>query len=144
MRVYLVQHGESKTEEEDPERPLSEKGAKEVRSLAKSLSGRIKPSRICSSEKLRARQTAEIFAKELGVKKAGPEAGLAPNDGTETAMGLLADGVMIVGHLPHLSKLASRLLVRDESTDIVKFQYGGVLCLEKEEERWHLVFYELP
>ena len=30
MRVYLVQHGESKSEEEDPQRKLTEKGIGDV------------------------------------------------------------------------------------------------------------------
>ena len=31
MRLYLVQHGEAKPEEEDPERPLTDRGASDVR-----------------------------------------------------------------------------------------------------------------
>jgi len=30
MRVYLVQHGEAVSKEENPDRPLSEKGAADV------------------------------------------------------------------------------------------------------------------
>ena len=31
MRLYLVQHGEAKSEEEDPDRPLTDRGASDVR-----------------------------------------------------------------------------------------------------------------
>ena len=37
MRVYLVQHGESKSEEEDPQRRLTDKGIGEVQNVAKFL-----------------------------------------------------------------------------------------------------------
>ena len=34
MRVYLVQHGEAKPETEDPERPLTVKGAEEIKRVS--------------------------------------------------------------------------------------------------------------
>ena len=34
MRVYLIQHGESKSEEEDPQRRLTDKGIGEVQKIA--------------------------------------------------------------------------------------------------------------
>ena len=37
MRVYLVQHGESKSEEEDPQRRLTDKGIGEVQNVANFL-----------------------------------------------------------------------------------------------------------
>ena len=143
MRVYLVQHGKAKSEEEDPEKPLTDEGRKETEAIAESLKRKIKVSKIFCSKKLRAKQTAEIFAKSIRAKVESVD-GLAPIDPIDKALELLKDGVMIVGHLPHLSELASKLLVHDETKDIVKFAHSGVLCLEKEEERWHLVFYEVP
>jgi broad specificity phosphatase PhoE len=35
MRLYLVQHGEAKSEAEDPDRPLTDRGAAYVREVAK-------------------------------------------------------------------------------------------------------------
>ena len=35
MRLYLVQHGEAKKVEEDPLRPLSEKGREDIQRVAK-------------------------------------------------------------------------------------------------------------
>ena len=37
MHVYLVQHGEAKPAEEDPERHLTEKGLRDVRKVAEFL-----------------------------------------------------------------------------------------------------------
>jgi phosphohistidine phosphatase len=142
MRIYLAQHGKAKSEEEDPEKPLTEEGRKETEAVAKSVKRKTKVTKIYCSKKLRARQTADIFAKALGAKAESID-GIAPTDPIERALELLDDGVMVVGHLPHLSKLASKLLVHDETRDIVKFAHSGVLCLEK-EEMWHLVFYEVP
>ena len=34
MRLYLVQHGEARTEQEDPERPLTARGVADVRRVA--------------------------------------------------------------------------------------------------------------
>jgi phosphohistidine phosphatase len=34
MWLYLVQHGQAKTEEEDPERPLTDRGAADVGRVA--------------------------------------------------------------------------------------------------------------
>jgi len=142
MRIYLAQHGKAKSEEEDLERPLTGEGKKETEKLAKSLKGKMKVSKIYCSKKLRAKQTAEIFSKYFGVKAKSIDR-IAPMDPIERALELLDDGVMIVGHLPHLSKLAAWLLLHDETRDIVKFTYSGVLCLEKMKETWHLVFYEV-
>jgi phosphohistidine phosphatase SixA len=38
MEVYSVQHGESKSEMEDPERPLTDKGKETVESIARYIS----------------------------------------------------------------------------------------------------------
>ena len=66
MKLYLVQHGEAKSEAEDPERSLTSRGEEETRQIsnaAKRLG--IRPSRIYHSGKRRAEQTAGIIAKAL-------------------------------------------------------------------------------
>jgi hypothetical protein len=40
--------------------------------------------------------------------------------------------------MPHLSKLASRLLCGDPDAGIVDFSNGGVVCLRSEDGRWSL------
>jgi len=39
MKVYLVQHGQSVSEDVDPARPLSEKGQKDMEKVARFLKG---------------------------------------------------------------------------------------------------------
>ncbi|MFQ5951340.1 MAG: phosphohistidine phosphatase SixA, partial [Candidatus Geothermarchaeales archaeon] len=84
---------------------------------------------------------------------------LKPPEGVEDAEGLrplddpqiwakrLADtgeDTMLVGHLPHLSKLASLLLSGDEDRKVVNFVMSGITCLERDESgswsvRWMLI-----
>ena len=39
MKLYLIQHGEAKSELEDPERSLTSKGEEEVNRVAKAATG---------------------------------------------------------------------------------------------------------
>jgi len=46
---------------------------------------------------------------------------------------------MLVGHLPHLSRLVSRLLGLERDQVLVRFRMGGVVKLEPDEAgRWVL------
>ncbi len=66
MQLYLVQHGASKSEAEDPQRGLTADGRRVVEAVARHLTNRgVSVVRIEHSDKLRARQTAEIIAKQL-------------------------------------------------------------------------------
>lgn len=51
---------------------------------------------------------------------------------------------MIVGHLPHLSRLASSLLTGRQDAEVVGFQYGGVVCLERTNDGWKLGWMIVP
>jgi phosphohistidine phosphatase len=49
----------------------------------------------------------------------------------------ITEDTTIVGHLPHLSKLAGYLLTGDEGKEVVTFRMGGIACLERDESgRW--------
>jgi phosphohistidine phosphatase len=142
MKIYLVQHGKSRDELEDPARPLTKEGARESEALADRIKGRLMVSRIFCSKKLRAQQTAKIISNKLGIGHQ-PVDGLKPMDDISNAMEMIEDGVMFVGHLPYLSRLASRLLSGNPELETVRFTYSGILCLE-EDNGWHILFYELP
>jgi phosphohistidine phosphatase len=45
---------------------------------------------------------------------------------------------MLVGHTPHLARLASLLLTGDPEGDFIDFSMGGVACLRREGDRWRL------
>jgi phosphohistidine phosphatase len=142
MKIYIVQHGKAKSEEEDPGRPINEEGINETEKIAQEMEGKIHVSKIYCSKKLRAQQTAEIFAKHIEAKVESVD-GLKPMDDIGNAIDMIEENVMFVGHLPYLSKLVSKLLTGNQEPETVNFTYSGVLCLEK-DEIWRLVFYELP
>jgi len=139
MKLYLVQHAESKRKDEDPARPLSEKGWKDIRKVAayaeKCLHIQVKE--IFHSDKLRARQTAQALADHLHPKKGVQFAeGLNPLADPKVWKTLLAEtteDTLIVGHLPHLGKLAGQLLTGDDNGEVVAFKNGCIICLEKNE-----------
>lgn len=149
MHLYLVQHGAAKSEAEDPQRGLTVEGRRAVERVAEFLTPLgLEIHRIEHSDKLRARQTAEILAAQLrpaeGTKQVS---GLAPNDdiGPVTArVQTEIKNLMLVGHLPFLSRLAARLLGATGDRTVVQFQMGGVVRLDRDESgnwavRWFLV-----
>lgn len=151
MHLYLVQHADTKPEAEDPQRALSDKGLAEIEKTAKLLAAKIRPSLkvIMHSGKLRAQQTAGVLADHISpVGGIRPVDGLKPNDNVAVWADYLADlseDVMLVGHLPHLSKLAAKLLCGDETKSPVQFRNAGIVCLVRDdEERWCLEWFIVP
>jgi phosphohistidine phosphatase len=148
MKLYLVQHGNALSKEQDPQRPLSEKGTKDVSRVAEFLKEKyINVEALWHSGKTRAAQTARILGSALGKGDGLEHEGLAPNDDVQNIARQInsADGnIMIVGHLPFLSKLASLLLVGDESADIVNFNQAGVVCLQSDDANWSLSWIITP
>ena len=154
MHLYLVQHGAAQSETEDPLRGLTDEGRRNVERVAEFLAPlRLSLDRIEHSDKLRARQTAEILAAQLrpveGLKEI---AGLAPNDDVGPMYARLhreSKLLMLVGHLPYLSRLLTRLLELEENQAVVRFQMGGVVRLDRGETsqwvvRWALTPELLP
>ncbi len=136
MELYLVRHGTPKAESEDPRRGLTEEGKQIVERMADFLAGlRIPLHRIDHSEKLRARQTAEIMAVRLQPAEGTREvSGLAPNDDVEPIGYELereSKNRMLVGHLPFLSLLVSRLLEVSTNKLVVDFETAGVVRLDR-------------
>jgi phosphohistidine phosphatase len=150
MHAYLVQHGKAKSAAEDPNRSLTVEGREEVERMARFLSGlRTSVSLIQHSGKLRAEETAHVFAENVRCT-GGPcrLEGLDPdNDPAEAANFLNAytDDILVVGHLPHLERLAALLLTGNPDCRPVQFRNSGVVCLEKERGgTWSLVWAIVP
>jgi phosphohistidine phosphatase len=137
MLVYLVRHGEALSEEEERSRPLSESGRNNIQRIAGLLTNfiRILPGHIYHSPKARASQTADIISKALpGSPAPSVQDGLLPLDDPSIWGDRLPNmdrDVLLVGHLPHLSRLASLLLLWEPGREIIDFSPGTVLCLEK-------------
>ena len=144
-----MQHGVARPKDEDPDRPLTEGGAAEVARVASHLSARTPsmPMRVLHSGKTRAQQTAEILAGPFADASVEEVDGLAPMDDPEDWAGRLetmTDGVVLVGHLPHLARLAGLLLAGDAERPVVSFRNAGLVALERGEDgawsvRWVVV-----
>jgi phosphohistidine phosphatase len=138
MKVYLMQHGKPVPKEEDPDKPLSEEGKRDVMEMARFLQTFAAVPEVCfHSGKTRAEQTAAIIASHLGsgleVRQRG---GLSPLDDVRKVGEALEQGsrdTIVVGHLPHLARLAALLLTGEEKESLVTFQQGGILCLKKSD-----------
>lgn len=139
MKVYLVQHAEAKSKEEDPDRPLSDRGRAEIRTVAAYVAEHadIEVNQIYHSGKTRARQTAEVLAAALhsadGIDQVDDLSPLAEPSVWAARLAGMTDDAMLVGHLPHLSKLAGLLLCQDETNGVVAFHMGRIVCLSRAE-----------
>jgi phosphohistidine phosphatase len=148
MRLYLVQHGDAVPEEVDPARPLSETGRSDVAKVARFLAaGGVRVNQVLHSGKRRAEQTAEILGAALG---GTPEArpGLNPKDATGSVAREAAawdQDVMLVGHLPFMAKLVSRLVTGRDDAGVVAFQPGTIVCLERgDQQHWTVAWMIRP
>lgn len=144
MKLYLVQHGQALSKDIDPGRPLSPDGEREVQAMAAHMNERkILLEKIYHSGKMRAHQTAELFAAPLLVSgEVTAIDGIAPNDPVEAfakKIPALKPGTMIVGHLPFMAKLVSYLVTGNEEPSIVAYRPGSVVCLVQDEDKhWHI------
>jgi len=141
MMLYLVQHGDALSKDQDPARPLSDKGRRDVRRMASFLAeSGIRPKRVIHSGKARAMETAQLFSQIIGPDGVVEEidVGLAPNDPTEPLKERAEtwhEDIMVVGHLPFMGKMVAQLV----GGMLVAFEPGAVACLEKNEDgRWTL------
>jgi phosphohistidine phosphatase len=132
ITLYVMQHGEATSEDENPERPLTPGGRAAVeRVAARARAGGVRIDRCFHSGKLRAAQTAELLAAAVGGALVQRD-GLAPNDpvGPVAAWAReVGETVGLVGHLPFLDRLASLLVADDEGAGVVRFHMGGLVCL---------------
>ncbi len=143
MRLYLMRHGEAEFGPIDDERALTSEGRASASRAGEALA-RLRPgiARALHSGKRRARETAEIVI--AGVTPLPPvqaAAGLGPDDDPEcTAASVLAESLptLVVGHLPHLSRLASFLLTGDPERALVRMPPGAIAFLSSDDGPWRL------
>ena len=145
VKLYLVQHGDALPKEVDPERGLSEQGKKDVtRVVALLAEGGVQVSRILHSGKKRAEETALLLQNSLATGgEFGQVDGMAPLDRVDTVATELdtwQEDIMLVGHLPFMEKLVSHLVCGDRDTQLVEFQPGTVVCLERKEAGEWVIF----
>ena|SRR5438876_859531 len=150
MKLYLAQHGDSLPEEINSERPLSERGREDVQRVAQFVGAygmRVK--RVYHSGKLRARQTAELFATEVASEEAVEAvAGINPNDAVDPMADRInswTDDMLLVGHLPFLGRLIGRLVSGSSDQQVAAFTPGSIICLERNTQgRWTVAWMLRP
>ena len=150
MALYLVQHGKSLPKEEDPEQGLSVDGTAEVERIADvARQYGVRVGGIQHSGRKRAQQTAEILAAALHPEKGVQmRTGIDPLDEVTIVANDLhaAEGLMLVGHLPFMERLTSYLITGSSDKLVFKFQNGGIVCLDQEQDRhsWFIKWSLMP
>ena len=144
MKLYLVQHGEACSKEENPDRPLTQQGKTQVQRFAEFLNkAGIEVSRVIHSGKLRAAETAELLSAAVapGIE---PEINglMNPNDNPK-AFDWQSESwdkdMLVVGHLPFMARLVSHLVVEDENQAVSAFRPGTIVCLERgDDDHWQI------
>ena len=149
MEFYLVRHGEAVSETQDPARPLTEAGRQTVEQVAGSASAKaIQVAAVFHSGILRAKQTADILATHLqpaaGVRTMS---GLLPEDDPVIARAELEaaqQSILLVGHLPHMNRLAALLASGDPDRELVKFAPAMMVCFSYEKSQWTIAWVLAP
>ena len=145
MELYLLRHGLAVVRgkrgfEDDSARPLTARGRRQLRKtvpVVTRLAGKF--DLILSSPYLRARQTAEIVARELNLKKRLKFSNaLAPGGSPAVLLRQLGrekpapEKLLLVGHEPDLSRLISVLICGNQQLQL-DFKKGGLCKLEAEK-----------
>jgi phosphohistidine phosphatase len=151
MRFYLVRHGEAASKAVDSTRPLTEKGRDDVARVATfARQAGVEVHQICHSGKRRAEETAAILAGHLEpVSGLVQIPGLGPDDDVGPVAEVLnqaEEPLMLVGHLPHLVRLAGLLLAGNKRRSVVGFPMGTIACLERDcgTRRWSICWLIAP
>ncbi len=132
MRIYFLRHGEADWPTwtaADSERPLTEKGIREMQLVAARIAAlKLEPAALLSSPFCRAAQTAEILAAALGMTVI-TEPALAPGFGPSQLSGLIAKhsqrDLVLVGHEPDFSST-----IRSLTGGEIKMAKAGFACVE--------------
>lgn len=136
MQLYLVRHAEAVERGEgltDELRHLTRRGRKQAAKQARRLKkGKVRPGLIITSPLVRAVQTAELLAVDLGKETVvTAEACLSAGADAAAVVALLRGAankmsIMLVGHEPQLSALAAQLLGYEHVAPLAK---GSCLSL---------------
>jgi len=149
MKLYLVRHGEAQSAEIDPSRGLTTKGIQDITKVAEFLANaHLTVNNIFHSGKTRAQQTASILADHITLRHGVFDSeGLSPNDDPSiwaVRLSGVSEDTMLVGHLPHLARLAARLLCDDFKSPVITFHSASILCIVRSQEGWNVEWMIIP
>ena len=144
MNIYIIRHAIAVDEgtpeyEEDSQRPLTDKGKKKMRQIAKGLRTLgVDFDLILSSPYVRAKETAEILADVFKTKMdIAFSENLIPMGDPDLLISELnekhsANSVALIGHEPHLTALISLLVSENAGVDMA-LKKGGVCRLSADD-----------
>jgi phosphohistidine phosphatase len=145
-RLSLVRHANAEQDADvrDFERPLSRKGQSEALEMARRFQERgLIPDLILASAAMRTRETAETFARVLGVAarllQADDSLYLADGEhilGTIRAVGPRVGHLMVIGHNPGISAVAISLAPEAINNDLPTC---GTLTMNVSCAKWSLI-----
>ena len=126
--IWLLRHGDAADGSPDAERPLTDKGKRQSRNAGLALKTLGVELEACfASPKTRARETADLCCKELGVEVSIEDALQGgPFDAHELVGDL--DSVLLVGHDPDFS-----MAVHSLTGAQVRMKKGGLAAVSKGE-----------
>jgi phosphohistidine phosphatase len=131
VRLYLVRHAEAAPGDPDELRQLTALGKAQARALGELLRDEgLQADAILTSPLLRARETGEELARQLGTK-AEPDERLAPGADAEHVRAAVegrGENVVAVGHQPDCGQIAAELAGGPEPA----FPAGGLVVIELE------------
>jgi len=138
MKLYLVHHGEAVPKDQDPDRPLTDKGCADLERLAIFLEqAGIPVGRFIHSGKTRARKTAEILAVRIAPDVTlEQKKGIKPDDAVEPLAEEISgwqQDTLVAGHGPFISRLIPLLLTGEQGLRLVASKPGTIFCLERDE-----------
>ena len=112
MHLLLVRHAEAAPGHPDELRPLTSAGRRQARALAERLAGgRTPPDAVVTSPLLRARETATLIARQVGIE-AHVDERLAPGATARDVLAAVAgrgEAVVAVAHQPDCGRIAAEL-----------------------------------
>lgn len=142
MKLYLIRHAHAVSAEENPLRPLSKRGRRQVAQLAAffRLNGALRPAAFWHTPLARSRETAKLLV--AGLRLTAPlirTTGLVSEDDAPAIakrVSLVPRDLAIVGHEPHLGALATLLTHGPGTPAAFAFKKGAVLALEGKNGKW--------
>lgn len=140
MKLYLVRHGKYHINAQQLDE-LDREGKQEIENLAAFLKPlQINVAHIFHSTKLRAKQTAELLGPSFQCQHGIQEReGLAPTDEInliKEEIESAGQDILLVGHLPFMSRLVSKLVLGDENKEIMLFYTSTMACLVTDGQQW--------
>lgn len=138
MNLYLMRHGQAADAQVDPQRGLTEAGRADVERMAQRLVDKgIQFSQAYHSDKLRAKQTAEIVTQIVSPQVVPQiHRGLKPNDDPSLIAAKLQvenENTLIASHLPFVPGLVAELTGKFPESNIFP---ATVICLQRDKNSW--------